>query len=474
MDEHAVGLLASGQMSRKKESIVIVGLGGIGFYLAKWLAHEGYAITAIESRAEMISRADGEIDARLIRADAMSFSCWKQIQGSRIDYVIAVTDNDAVNITACLIADKCGARRTIARVRNLELWSRDALLTPEDLKINHLIRPSELCALEIARLLKMRSGDVVIDVDEDMQVVATHVTADSVLAGKTLKDISRDYAAFDYRIVSIARGLDTIIPSGDQVVQPNDHVFILTQRRAQQQLSKLLGLRKQGKHRVLILGGGLIGQRVAELLQDYMPVRLIEQREGRAEELSHMLAKTDVLHGDAREPATLLQAGLRDMDTVIAATKDNETNIMSSAMAHHLVRARSDGGNALRTIALVRKEEYLVLGSALGADIALNPKVLAGNAILKYIRRGKLLSVCHLHGCEAEVVELVADRGSPITRKPLSELGDVMKNRMIIGGYRRKDSWEIAVGGTQIEAGDKVIGICVSNDLPELERLFDR
>ena len=463
-------------MGRQKENIVIVGLGGIGFYLAKWLAHEGYAITAIEGRREAISRADGEIDARLIHADAMSFKSWKQIQGSRIDFVMAVTDNDAVNITACMIANRCGAHRTIARVRNLELWAKDALLSPEDLKINKLIRPSELCAQEIARLLKMRSGGVVLDVDEHMQVLATRVPFDSVLTGMTLQQIAQKYSDFDYRIVAIARGVETIIPGGDHNVRSNDHIFILTHRKDQPQLRKLLRIRKQQKHRVLVLGGGLIGQRVAELLQDYMPVRLIEQRETRAEELSHMLSKTDVLHGDARDPKTLLQAGLKDMDTVIAATKDNETNIMSSAMARHLMRSRTGGDSPRRfkTIALVRKEEYLVLGSALGADIVLNPKVLAGNSILKYIRRGKLLSMAHLHGCEAEVVELVADRGSPITRKPLMELAQVMKGRMIIGGFGRKDHWEIAVGGTQIEAGDKVIGICVSSDLPELERLFDR
>jgi len=463
-------------MSRKKESIVIVGLGGIGFYLAKWLAHEGYAITAIDARRKMISRADGEIDARLMHGDAMSFAVWKQIQGSRIDYVMAVTDNDAVNITACLIANRCGARRTVARVRDLELWAKDALLTPEDLKIDKLIRPSELCALEIARLLKMRSGGVLIDVDEDVQVLAARVAADSVLAGLTLTEIARQFREFDYRIVAITRGIETLIPGGDDEVLANDQIFILTHRNDQPALRKLLNLRNQRKHRVLILGGGLIGQRVAQLLQDEMPVRLIEQREARAEHLTHCLGKTDVLHGDCRDGPTLLQAGLKDMDTVIACTKDNETNIMSSAMARHLMRAhvREGAGNPFKTIALVRKEEYLVLGSSLGADIVLNPKVLAGNSILQYIRRGKLLSMAHLHGCEAEAVELVADKGSPITRKPLWELADVMKGRMIIGAYAHNDTWEIAVGATKIEAGDKVIGICASNDLPELERLFDR
>ena len=463
-------------MAKKKESILILGLGGIGFYLAKWLTHEGYSITAIEADRDLVDLADGEVDARLIHADAMSFACWKSVQASRMDYVIAVTDNDAVNITACLIADKCGIKRKIARVRSLELWGKNPLLSADDLKINKVIRPDELCAQEIARQLDMRSGSVVVDIGEDMRVVATRITSDSILADRTLKDIAQQHDGASYRIVAIARDVDTLIPGGDDRVLYDDLVFLLTHRNDQPRLEKLLGIRKQRRHRVMILGGGQIGRRVAELLQGSMPVRLIERDAARAEELSHQLGRTEVFHGDASDSETLLQGGLLDMDTVITATGDNETNIMAGVMARHLIKCRKGNGEGerLKTIALVKKEEYLALASAMGADIVLNRKVLAGNQILKYIRRGKLLSVAHLHGCEAEVVELVADRGAPITRKPLWELGAEMKGRMIIGGFFRGKTWKIAVGSSQIEAGDRVVGICASRDLPELERLFDR
>ncbi len=461
-------------MSKEKESIVIVGLGGMGFHLAKWLAHEGYSITAIEANADQVARADRELDARLLQADAMTFDCWKQVASERIDYLMAVTDNDAVNITACLIGGRCGARRKIARVQNLELWAPDALLTPKDLGIDLVIRPSELCAQEIARLLKMRSGALVVDGDADMVVVSVRVTSESVLADKTLSAIAGELGGFDYRIVAIARGIETIIPGGDHEVKLDDHVFILAHREDQPELLQALHVPQQRKHTVMVLGGGLIGQRVAALLEDRMPIRLLELDEARAERLAHRLKKTEVLHGDARDPDTLIRAGLFDMDTVIAATKDNETNIMASVTARHLRRSRGHDAEGLKTITLVRKEEYLALGSALGADMVLNPKILAGNSILKFMRRDKLLAVTHLHGCEAEVVELIPDPGSPITRTPLNKLGDQMQNRMIIGGFRRGTTWQVALGQTQIEAGDQVIGICVSRDLPALERLFDK
>ncbi len=461
---------------RKKESILILGLGGIGYYLAKWLAHEGYAITAIESDPELVHKADAEIDARFIQGDAMSFACWRQVQASKMDYAIAVTDNDAVNITASLIAGRCGVRRKIARVRSLQLWSDDALLTAEDLGIDLVIRPGELAAQEVARLLKMRSGNVCMDIDKGhVQVMATRITKASPLSHMTIRDISEKHDDFLFRVVAITRDIDTLIPGGDLKLLPGDHVYILVHNENLPELMKLVGEHFRRRHKVMIIGGGLTGRRVAELLQDSFPVRLIEKVERRAEELSSVLDNTVVLHGDGSDGDTLMRAGLLDMNTIVTATEDNETNIMTSVLAKHLQTSRSSKSDrgAGRTIALVKREEYLVLANLLGADIVLNRKVLAGNKILKYIRRGKLLSMAHLHGCDAEVVELVADEGSPITRKPLKDLGGIMRGKMLIGSVSRKGQWGIAHGATKVQAGERVIGICLSRHLPDLERLFD-
>jgi trk system potassium uptake protein TrkA len=107
----------------------------------------------------------------------------------------------------------------------------------------------------------------------------------------------------------------------------------------------------------------------------------------------------------------------------------------------------------------------------MGSDIVLNKKVLAANEILKYIRRGEMLSVAHLHGFDAEVVELVAERGAPITRKPLYELGG-MRDKILIGGFCREGEWRIAVGSTHVHPGDTVIGICRSRHLRDLQGLI--
>ena len=462
------------ERSIKSERVLILGLGGVGFYLAKRLSHEGHAITAIEQERDLIRRADGEIDARLIRGDAMSFSCWDEAQVQGTEVLIAVTDNDAVNITATLIAHRLGIRRKIARVRSLELWEPDAPLTAKELEIDLVIRPEELAAQEILRVLEMRSGNVSIDIAEGrMQVISTPVHESSPLAHQSIVEVSKRHDDFPFRIVAIARGINTVIPGGDHEILPGDHVFTLAHADHVPRLMEIAGVTQDRSHRVMIVGGGRIGTRVAELLEGDFPVRVLERDERRAEELTYLLGKTECLHGDGSDTDTLIKAGLLDMDTIVTATGDNETNIMTSVLAKHLFRDRrgaKQGGDG-KTIALVKREEYLVLASSMGADVVLNRNLLAGNEVLKYLRRGRLLTVAHLHGCDAEVVELVAEPGAPAVGKPLYQVGGT-QGKLLIGGVQRDGEWEIAVGSTTIEAGDRVIGISTSRHLPDLQRLL--
>jgi len=239
-------------------------------------------------------------------------------------------------------------------------------------------------------------------------------------------------------------------------------------------LMALTGVEQQKRHRVMILGGGLVGRRLAELLGKTVEVRLIEKDERFAQELSFDLSNTEVLHGDGSDSNVLVSAGLLEMDTFITATGENETNIMSCVLAKHLMNSPNghSSGKQGKCIALVNKEDYLVLAATMGSDIALNKKILAGNEILKFIRRGELLSVAHLHGFDAEVVEIVAAPNSPITRKPLSKLDSSYYGKIMIGGIHRDGVWQVAVGDTHIQSDERVIVVCGSPHLKDVQKLF--
>ncbi len=464
------------RQNSKKERVLILGLGGVGYYLAKRLQYEEYAVTAIESDPEQLRYADETLDIRLVKGHAMDLECWQEVQPDKFICVIAVTDNDAVNMMAAQIADKLGIPNKIARIRSLQYGLKDSLLRTEDLKIDLLIHPENLVAEEIARLIKLRDANEVIDIAKgQVQMVAARVGDHSPLAHKKLKDITRDYPDFDFRVVAVARGISTIIPSGNMEILPHDQIIVMVARQHLANVMKMAGLQQTNRQRLMILGGGLVGKRVAELLQKQVEIKLVEIDEDRAADLSHELPKVEVLHGDGSNAEALTMAGVQEVDTFLAATGDNETNIMSSLLAKNMML--HEQGNTLdsgaeKTIALVTNEDYQVLAATIGLDIALNRKIMAANAILKYIRRSELISVAHLHGFDADVVEVVAAAKSPITKKPLAKLDPFYRGKILVGAVLRDGVWQVAVGDTHIKPEERVIVVCLSLQLKEVRKLF--
>ena len=458
---------------KKAENILIIGLGGIGLYLAKRLVHEGYALTVIEPDADLVRKADEHLDARLITGNAMSIANWQEANAGAMDFMIAVTDNDAVNMLSAIIANRFGIEQKIARVRSGEYGREDSFLSADDLKIDLFIHPEELVAQEIERLIKRAAGDEIIDIAlGKMQAMATRIDDDSPFAGKNLIDIARSYNDISFRVVAIARGIETIIPNGHTAIYPHDQVLIMAGTEDLPRLMEITGVQKERRLRVMIVGGGLVGSRIAELLGRTVRVKLLEKDEKRAEELSSMLPDTEVLLGDGADKDVLIAAGIVDTDTFIATTGENETNIMSCMLVKHLAGAGDDGASNTKTISLVNKEEYVVLASTSGSDIAINKKNLAGNEIFTFIQRSEMLSVSHMHGFDAEVVDLIAALGSPITRKKLAKLDTKLADHIIVGSVFRDGVWETAVGETRINAGDRAIVICDSLHLKDVRELF--
>ena len=390
-----------------------------------------------------------------------------------------VTKNEAEKMMSCQIEKSGGMKKKIDRDRSTEFGSKNSKMSEEDIKIDLIIHPEELAAQEIFRLINLRAGNDIIAVAKgQIQAMATRIHEKSPLAHRKLKDISQEYNDFPFRVVAMTRGITTMIPSGEDELLPQDQAFFMAANEDLNRLMALTGVEQQTRHRVMIIGGGLVGRRLAELLGKTVAVRLIEKDEASAKELAFTLKHAEVLNGDGSDSDLLVSAGLLEMDTFIAATGENETNIMTCVLAKHLMTSHNTDkkGNQskkqTKCIALVTKENYVVLAATMGSDIAMNKKILASNKILKFIKRGELISVAHLHGFDAEMVEIVAAPDSPITRKPLSKLSSYYSNKLMIGGIHKDGVWQVAVGDTQIQGNERVIVVCMSQHLKDVQKLF--
>jgi trk system potassium uptake protein TrkA len=79
-------------------------------------------------------------------------------------------------------------------------------------------------------------------------------------------------------------------------------------------------------------------------------------------------------------------------------------------------------------------------------------------------------SIKCLSGINAEVMELIANPRSVVTKKPIRELH--LPKGLIIGGIIRGENSFIAVGDFQIEVGDKVVVFCLPEAIHKVDKLF--
>ena len=134
--------------------IVIAGAGEMGFHLAKLLSAEEQDINIIDSDAEVLEYVSQHLDVSTTRGTSTSPRVLKEANIAKADLLIAVTSIQEVNITTCILGKSLGAKRTIARISNVELLHTREELNLSNVGIDEIISPASLAAREIKRLLK--------------------------------------------------------------------------------------------------------------------------------------------------------------------------------------------------------------------------------------------------------------------------------------------------------------------------------
>lgn len=443
--------------------IIIAGAGEVGYHLAKQLSSEEHDIVVIDIDTSSLDRADSSTDVLTINGSSTAINVLKEARCEDADLVVAVTSSESVNINTCILAKKLGANKTIARVSNAEYISSDNKEMFTSLGIDHLIYPEELAAFEVYKLIERAAATDVIEF-ENGKLVLLGIKLDKQfpVSRKTLQQIAQEYSSLDFRIVAIHRGIRTIIPTGSDILLPNDQIFFITNSGGVPEILKLSGKVETKIENIMILGGGKIGRKAAKLLENEANIKLIEANEEKTSDLADYLQKTLVIKGDGRDLDLLAQEGIIDMDAFIAVTNDAETNIITCLMAKHL--------GVEKTIAQVDNVDYIPLTQTIGLDSLINKKLIAANNISRFIRKSDVISVATLQGIDADVYEFNVKEGSQITKKPIKKLK--FPENAILGGYIRDHQAKIIVGDTQLQADDKVVLFALPGAVNKAEKLF--
>ena len=400
-------------------NIVILGAGQVGSSLARNLASEDNDITIIDSDKATLRDLREKLDVHTKHGHAAHPDVLEQANVNDADMLIAVTNSDEVNMMACQIAYSLFRTPTrIARVRAAGYLQHPELFTPELIPVDVLISPEQLITDHIYRLISNPGTLQVIDfAGGTVRLVSVKAFHEGPLVGHPISDLGQNLPEVKVRVVAIFRQGKAIIPSGTTIIEANDEIFVVASaQHVRAVVSELRSVDRPYK-RIMIAGGGNVGRRLADALEDgRYQVKIIEKSPAIANDLAETLNKAIVLEGDAADEALLIEENISDVDIFCALTNDDEANILSAMLAKRL--------GARKVMSLVNRTVYVDLVESANIDHAVSPQQITIGALLAHVRGGDIASVHSLRKGAAEVIEVVAH-------------GDKQNSRVV--GRRRVD-----------------------------------
>lgn len=437
--------------------VFVIGAGAVGSYLAWRLAGEGQEVVVIESDEHRAEEVQEALDALVITGNGASAATLEEAGVADADLLIAVTSNDGANALACHTARELGAGRTVARIEDPEL--RPGL---ESVGVDVVIDPGEMAAQEVLRLVSTSgASDLVEFADGRLLLVGGIVRRGSRLKGRVLAELREDAKHWDWNAAVIRDGR-TIVARGDTRIEEHDHVVVMTTAGHVGHALDLLGARREPIRRALVLGG----TRVAELSTDMLShagfdVLVVDRDLERATTLAERHPGALVLAGDPTDPSVLAEQGLTETDAIVALSGWDEVNTMACLIGKSL--------GAGLAVARYHRISYVRLLIGTGIDAAVSSRLAAANAILRFVRRGRIHSVATFKDSDAEALEIEVSARSEITGCTLADLD--LNPLAVVGGIHRNDDAFIPRGDTELQPGDRLIVFAPPEAIGDVEKM---
>jgi trk system potassium uptake protein TrkA len=458
--------------------IIILGAGQVGRTAAQHLAREeANDVTVVDTDDELLRDLQDRIDIRTVQGNAASPSTLELAGASDADMIVALTNSDEVNMVACHVAwTLFGTRTKIARIRSQAFTRRpeifvstegDAPTQLSGFAVDMYLSPEESVTAYIERLVRYPGALQVVDfADSRVRIVGLRAVKGGLLVGQPIRAIRQHIPQVDARVAAVYRGGHSIAPEGDTVIEHNDEVFFIAATEDIRNVMTEMRKTEDPVKRVVIAGGGNIGLRLAQKLEeDNHQVKVIERSAARARAIAEKLRSTIVLNGDAADEELLVEENIDSADVFCALTNSEEANILSALLAKRL--------GAHRVMALITRPAYAELMQAGPIDVAISPQTVTIGSLLAYVRGGDVVMVHSLRGGTAEAMEAIAHgtRGGKVVGRAVEDIKLPEGARIIT--LVRGDQVIMAHHDTVVETDDHVILFLADRrHVEQVERLF--
>ena len=434
--------------------IIVLGAGKVGKTLIKHMSNEDHDIIVVDQNATKVEEVVNQFDVIGVVGNGGSYDILMEAGAQDANLIICVTTSDELNILAGLMAKKMGTKHTIARVRNPDYSSQRDFMRNQ-LGFSMIVNPELEAASEIRRVLSFPSAVKVDTFSRGKVELAEFFVEDhSRLNGVELSQLHK-ITKTNILVCAVSHNEDVIIPDGNYVIKPGDHLYITGTHRDLSRFCLDIGVITTRIKNVIIVGGGKIAYYLSKQLSTQgIKVKIIEKDKNRCQVLAEKLPYVTIIHGDGSDDELLNEEGIENTDAVLALTGLDEENIVLSLSAKSLYHKK--------IIAKVTRMNYADLSDVLKVDSIVAPKKIVASQIIRYVRAkmnkdndSSVKTLYKIVDGEVEAIEFKVTEQFKYLHKTLNEMK--IKEHVLVAAIIRENEVIVPKGNTTMELNDYVI-----------------
>ncbi len=309
--------------------IIIAGAGTVGYTLAKTLSIY-HNITIIDKNSKAVLKIQEDLDVLAVYGDVESPRTYANLSKKKIDFFIAVTNHDEVNIISSLIIDDIlDVDKKIIRLRNSFFMDSSVLAK---INIYKSIFPSFEAANSLQRLLEYSKANSVKTFESSNLILLSVRVYNPDYIGCNVREILKEFDD-GVVVVGIERERLFFTPNHNDVIKGGDLVYFFGHKDSiKPQYGHFESPNNQNKKskNCIIFGADSLGIKIAKvLINNNYHLKLIEKELDLCELASeHLQDKAIVLNSRYGWGHLSREEGLDSADMLIAATTDDEYNII--------------------------------------------------------------------------------------------------------------------------------------------------
>jgi len=433
-------------------NIIIIGAGGVGFNLAKKLS-VGHKVTIIDKNSEALKKIEENLDILTIKGDAEEIETYQKLMDREFNLFISVTNSDNVNIVSTLIADMIlDIDKIFIRLKNH--FYPDELIKKK-LNIEKIIFPINLTSNSVISMLENHRFNNIKSFEY------TSYKLISIRASEDMQPIK--VASEKFTIVGIERERKFFIPNSEDVILPNDLVYIFgVENDIVTVCDKLHSNDIASGKNCVISGGNRLGIEIAkQLIQRGKNVKIMEKNISLCNIANEELGgKASIIHTQYETSSLIEDEGIERADIFISATHNDEYNIIKSLEA-------KERGTA-RVISILDNMEYYNLLHSLNILVARGIKMSAYNTIMEHVNSNRVVVQKIFCGGRATVLMRKFFANSKFLKKELKPI----KTGNSLLFYINEDGLHPFVQSIKFRENDLIVLFCTNDNQDEIEWIY--